>query len=174
MNLVKFEEKYYKDTYEVYAVTIRYAFEGEGLGHLEDDICSEIAYKEALLRSYLNGNADNRRILVATDEAEKVIGTISFGPLGKEILDCVDADFPAEGELGGLYILPHAQGKGAGSALIGGMLEWIKADGISQYALDSGYKNAQKRWLQKFGQPYTVAKDYWGPGFDHMVWLCAL
>ena len=172
MKVVRFEEKYHKATQDVYRITIRYAFELEGLGHLEEDISSEVAYKEKHLSNYLNGNPEKRKILIALDDAGKVIGTISFGPLGKQILDCAGNDFAAEGELGGLYILPEAQGAGVGSALITAMLKWMKEDGIATYALDSGYKNAQKRWINKFGEPYIVAKDYWGPGFDHMVWLC--
>lgn len=44
--------------------------------------------------------------------------------------------------------------------------------GIEEFCFDSGYRNAQKRWLKKFGKPYKIAKDYWGEDGDNMIWLC--
>jgi GNAT superfamily N-acetyltransferase len=74
--------------------------------------------------------------------------------------------------LGSLYVLPHFQGKGVGSALIQSMITFLHELGVEQFCLDSGFKSAQKRWLRKFGEPYKIAKDFWGEGSDHMVWLC--
>jgi len=76
------------------------------------------------------------------------------------------------GELGSIYVLPHLQGLGIGSALIQAMVNELNDRGIDHFSLDSGYKEAQCRWIRKFGEPYLVAKDYWGPGKDHMIWLC--
>lgn len=39
-----------------------------------------------------------------------------------------------------------------------------------EFCLDSGYTNAQKVWKKKFGEPDYLLKDYWGEGFDHMIW----
>lgn len=75
------------------------------------------------------------------------------------------------GEVGGLFVLPSYQGQGIGSALIQAMVEHNAVMGRGQFCLDSGYKQAQKRWLRKFGAPYKVVKDYWGQGLDHMIWL---
>jgi len=76
------------------------------------------------------------------------------------------------GELGSLYVAPSYQNQGIGSALIKEMMIFLKEQGIEQFCLDSGYKRAQTRWLRKFGEPYKVVKDYWGPDSIHMVWLC--
>jgi len=59
-----------------------------------------------------------------------------------------------------------------GSALINAMVAHLYKQGLDQFCLDSGYKRAQKRWLRKFGEPYKVVKDYWGPDIDNMIWLC--
>ena len=75
-------------------------------------------------------------------------------------------------QLGSLFVLPRYQGQGVGSALISAMVAHLYKQGIEQFFLDSGYKLAQKRWLRKFGEPYKVVKDYWGPDYDHMIWLC--
>lgn len=76
------------------------------------------------------------------------------------------------GELGGLYVLPEYQGQGVGSALISEMLMYLHNKGVKQFWLDCGLKGAQKRWLRKFGEPYKVAKNYWGKDADHLIWLC--
>ena len=60
----------------------------------------------------------------------------------------------------------------SGSSLIQAMMNELHDRGIDHFSLDSGYKEAQCRWIRKFGEPYLVAKDYWGPGKDHMIWLC--
>lgn len=52
---------------------------------------------------------------------------------------------------------------------IGSLLDEIH---ITQFCLDSGYRIAQQKWRQKFGEPYVVTKDYWGEGSENMVWLC--
>lgn len=171
MTITKPTQSHIEDTCHVYAIAIRDAFEKEGLGHLEEDITSEIAYKRTLLTDFVSGNDTERFILIAI-ENDQVIGTISYGPCGKEIQTCTDAHFPAEGELGGLYVLPNAQGRGVGSKLIHAMIHEMHLMALKQFALDSGYTRAQKRWIQKFGDPYLIAQDFWGPGLHHMIWLC--
>jgi GNAT superfamily N-acetyltransferase len=76
------------------------------------------------------------------------------------------------GELGSLYVLPSYQGLGVGSTLIKELMAYLSKQGIEQFCLDSGYQRAQVKWLRKFGEPYKVVKDYWGPDSVHMVWLC--
>jgi len=101
-----------------------------------------------------------------------VIGTISYGPCGDDIKICTDNQLDAVGEVGSIYVLPEYYGQGVASALIGAMAAYLYQSGVEQFCLDSGYKHAQKRWLRKFGEPYKIAKDYWGEGSDHMIWLC--
>lgn len=57
------------------------------------------------------------------------------------------------------------------SALIHAMIAHLAEQGVDRFCLDSGYKRAQKMWLRKFGAPYMVVQDYWGPGSDHLIWL---
>lgn len=162
--------EHYDSVCRVYEEAISGAFQAMGLGERVEDIRAEIEYKESLLRQYIDCQLEGWLMLIAVSDAT-VLGAISFGPCGGEIVALTDSSFPAEGELGGLYVLPAAQNKGVGSALITSMLSQLARMGIKQFALDSGYKEAQQRWIRKFGNPYLVAKDYWGEGYDHMVWL---
>jgi N-acetylglutamate synthase-like GNAT family acetyltransferase len=155
----------------VFEQSIPDAFEQEGLGHLKEDIQQEIEHKKQLLHKSLNLADANISFLIAKVN-EEVIGTISFGSCGEEIRLCTANQLDDVGELGSLYVLPSCQGQGVGSALIKAMVSHLNKQGIDQFCLDSGYKRAQTKWLRKFGEPYTVAKDYWGHGSDHMVWQC--
>ncbi|MGG6311825.1 GNAT family N-acetyltransferase [Paenibacillus macerans] len=155
----------------VFELAIPDAFAREGLGDLEEEIHGEIGHKQKMLNSALASANAGVRFLIAKAEGE-VVGTISFGPCGKEIRECTHQALDDVGELGSLYILPSYQGQGLGSALIKALATQLHRQGIKRFCLDSGYRRAQQRWLRKFGEPYTVGKDYWGPGHDHMVWLC--
>ncbi|MGC7871998.1 GNAT family N-acetyltransferase [Desulfosporosinus sp. SYSU MS00001] len=155
----------------VFETTIPDAFNNEGLGHRKEDILREITYKKQLLESSLDKSSLSIYFMIAKLN-ETVIGTISFSSCGEDIKKCTENQLNNIGELGSLFILPPYQGQGVGSELINTMLKHLSEQGIDWFCLDSGYKIAQKRWLRKFGEPYKVVKDYWGPNYDHMIWLC--
>lgn len=155
----------------LYQITIRDAFEREGLGHLVSDIQQEIESKKRMAEASLNPQNSDTYFWVAKIDGA-VAGTISYAPCGKDIRTCTGNQLDAVGELGSLYILPEYQGQGIGSALIEAVTVFLREQGIDQFCLDSGYRRAQTRWLRKFGEPFTVVKDYWGPDSVHMVWLC--
>lgn len=168
----------------VFERTIPEAFAGEGLEHLIEEIREEIEGKNRLVDAALRFEpgldplqpwpyeADGDVFFLVARSAREVVGTISFGPCGKEIAECTRHALDDVGELGSLYVLPAYQGQGIGAALIQAMAEELKGRGIERFCLDSGYKRAQQKWLRKFGEPYAVAKNYWGPGQDYLVWLC--
>ncbi|WP_440117821.1 GNAT family N-acetyltransferase [Paenibacillus sp. QZ-Y1] len=160
--------------YQVFETSIPFAFNQEGIGSLHEDIQGEIEHKKALLHSALhsdNTKKSNVFFLLAKRD-DRIVGTISFGPCGKEIQECTDHQLNNIGELGSLYVLPEVQGQGIASALIQALVTELQRRGIQQFCLDSGYRTAQKKWQRKFGEPYAVAKNYWGEGTDHIVWLC--
>lgn len=160
-----------KSVCQVFETSIPDAFEKEELGLLKENIHREIEHKKHLLDSSLNFTGSSTYFLIAKLD-ETVVGTISFGSCGEDIKKCTDNQLDDIGEMGSLYILPDYQDQGVGSELINAMVAYLSKQGIYQFCLDSGYKRAQKRWLRKFGEPYKVVKDYWGPDFDHMIWLC--
>ena len=158
------------DAFHVFETVVRDTFEQEGLGHLEEEIVGEIHHKKKMLTEAIENQGDVF-FLVARWKGQ-VIGTISFGPCGEIIRACTDGALEDIGELGSLLILPEMQNQGVGSKLIYAMIHELHRKGIEVFCLDSGYKRAQKRWVRKFGEPYSIVKDYWGEGSDHMIWLC--
>ena len=160
-----------KSTFRVFETSIPDAFEKEGFGLSKEIIHREIEHKKHLLDASLDTMDSNIYFINAKLE-ETVVGTISFGPCGEDIEKCTENQLDDVGELGSLFVLPPYQGQGVGSALINAMVAHLYKQGLDQFCLDSGYKRAQKRWLRKFGEPYKVVKDYWGPDIDHMIWLC--
>jgi GNAT superfamily N-acetyltransferase len=160
-----------KSACQVFETSIPDAFEKEGLGFLKEHIHREIIHKKHLLGVSLDLPGSNIYFLIAKLDGA-VVGTISFGTCGEDIKKCTENQIHSVGELGSLYVLPRHQGQGIGSAMINAMVAHLSTQGIDQFCLDSGYKRAQKRWLRKFGVPYKVVKDYWGPDSDHMIWLC--
>lgn len=156
---------------EVFETAIPDAFEKEGLSFMKETIDGEILHKKKMLKHALEAPDAGIYFLVAKQK-EQVIGVISISPCGEDIKKCTENELGHLYELGSLYVLPEYQDQGIGSALIGAMIKHLDSQGIAEFCLDSGYKRAQKRWLNKFGAAYRVAPDYWGPGADHMIWLC--
>ncbi|MEC0126616.1 GNAT family N-acetyltransferase [Paenibacillus pabuli] len=163
-----------KSACQVFETSITNAFIKEGLGSLHEDIRDEIEHKKAMLHLALHpdNNKESSVFFLLAKREDTVVGTISYGPCGKEIQECTANQLNQVGELGSLYVLPEVQGQGIGSALIQALAAELHRREITQFCLDSGYRTAQKKWQRKFGEPYAVAKNYWGEGTDHMVWLC--
>ncbi|MDK8189117.1 GNAT family N-acetyltransferase [Paenibacillus sp. UMB7766-LJ446] len=159
---------------QVFETSITNAFMQEGLGALHEDIRDEIEHKKAMLHSALHpdNNKESSVFFLLAKREETVVGTISYGPCGEEIQECTNNQLNRIGELGSLYVLPEVQGQGIGSALIQALATELQRRKITQFCLDSGYRTAQQKWQRKFGEPYAVAKNFWGEGSDHMVWLC--
>lgn len=159
-----------ESAHKLYKIAIADAFKHEGLEDLVTEIEEEVAYKMTMIRDSLFNPQSKYRFLVAKQD-DLVVASISFGPCGKETTTCTEGALDHVGELGSLYVLPTYQGHGLGSDMISSMLLCMQAEGATQFCCDSGYQRAQKRWLNKFGAPYHIAKDFWGPGYDHYIWL---
>ncbi|NLL41737.1 MAG: GNAT family N-acetyltransferase [Firmicutes bacterium] len=155
--------------YTVLERAIAQAFEDEGIP--EQEAKEEIEFKKSLILQSVEGRQAELVFMVAKLEGQ-VVGTSSYGPCGDDVRECTNGELAGLGELGGLYVLPEYQGQGVASAMIAAMLNYLHSIGIEQFCLDCGLKEAQKIWRHKFGAPYAVAKDYWGEGSDHLVWLC--
>lgn len=161
------EENEIKNLFEI---TIRSAFEEQGVGHLSEFIEEEVETKMQMVKKFLECN-NEYYFLVAKIEGS-IVGAISFGSCGNIIRQCCEGQLNNVGELGSLYVLPEYQDQKIGSDLINSLILYLKQNQIENFCLDSGYKKAQKRWIRKFGQPYKIIKNYWGLNSDHFIWYC--
>jgi GNAT superfamily N-acetyltransferase len=156
---------------QFFSTVIKHTFAREGLGDLLDDIDNEIESKKQYLKSDLDTNGSNRYFLIASEKKDAlIIGTIEYGPANDLIRTCTDGALNEVYEIGTVFVHPDYQGHGVGTLLLNVMFLTFLNRGIKEFCLDSGYGNAQKIWMKKFGQPDYWLKDYWGNGSDHMIW----
>ncbi|RDU35602.1 GNAT family N-acetyltransferase [Neobacillus piezotolerans] len=141
----------------------------EGIGELVDDMEDEIQTKEAYLKKDFSSNGEERHFLVAS-KGGRIVGTIEFGPASSLILECTHGALSGLMEVGTVFVHPEFQQRGIGSLLLSSIFRELGNRGIDECCLDSGYRTAQKIWKKRFGEPEYVLKDFWGKGFDHMIW----
>lgn len=158
-----------EELHQFFRIVISETFAKEGLAGLIDDIETEIESKNNYLHLDLDSKGEKRYFLIALAE-NKIIGTIEYGPASKLIQDCTNGKLGNLVEVGTVFVLPYYQRQGIGNKMLNQMLYTLKARGIQEFCLDSGYKNAQTIWKKKFGEPDYLLKDYWGQGQDHMIW----
>lgn len=146
-------------------------FAREGLSELLDDIENEIEIKKQYLKYDFVSNGEKRYFLIALDKkCNKVIGTIEYGHASELINICTNGALKGMYEVGTVFVLPDYQRRGVGTLLLNVMFFTLLNRRIKEFCLDSGYTNAQKIWKKKFGESDYLLKDYWGKGFDHMIW----
>ena len=144
-------------------------FAKEGLEGLIDEIEDEIEHKKKYLNTDLESSGENRYFLIALD-GDKIIGTIEYGIASDLINSCTDGELREMVEIGTIFVYPEYQRRGIGNLLLNVMYLTLQNRCIEEFCLDSGYVNAQKIWKKKFGEPNYLLKDYWGEGYDHMIW----
>lgn len=154
---------------QFFSLVITDTYMKEGIGEKFDDIKAEIEVKEKYLKSDFESNGELRYFLIAVD-GNKIIGSIEYGPISDLIMDCTNHAFEEIFEVGTVFVHPDYQRNGVGNLLLNSMYLTLQKKGVEEFYLDSGYMNAQKIWIKKFGQPDYLLKDYWGKGFDHMIW----
>lgn len=144
-------------------------FEKEGIGDKVDDLEEEIIMKERYLQSDLESGGKKRYFLIAVADG-KIIGSIEFGPASELIAECTKGALKGFREVGMVFVHPDWQRQGVGSLLLREVGQVLEGRGVDDICLDSGYLRAQLIWKKKFGPPEYVLKDYWGEGFDHLIW----
>ncbi|WP_316571689.1 GNAT family N-acetyltransferase [Neobacillus sp. YIM B06451] len=157
------------ELHRFFRTVISDTYRKEGIGDQVDDLEDEIKTKEAYLAKDLESNGRDRYFLVA-DTGERIVGSIEIGPASSLIRECTDGELSGLLEVGTVFVHPEFQQKGIGNLLLASIFGVLKDRGINECCLDSGYRSAQQIWKKKFGVPDYVLKDYWGIGFDHMIW----
>jgi GNAT superfamily N-acetyltransferase len=152
-----------------FRTVINDTFVKEGIGERLDDICDEIIAKEKYLESDLKSSGMKRYFLIAL-EGDQIIGSIEYGPASELIINCTNNAFRELIEVGTVFVHPDFQRIGLGNMLLNAMYFTLQKKGIEEFCLDSGYSGAQKIWKKKFGEPDYLLMNYWGEGYDHMIW----
>jgi GNAT superfamily N-acetyltransferase len=154
---------------QFFKLVITQTFHKEGIGEKLTDIQDEINIKKKYLENDLESNGEKRYFLIAVDD-DKIIGSIEYGPASELICHCTKNALKGLPEVGTVFVAPEYQRNGIGNLLLDSMYMTLKIRGIKEFCLDSGYTSAQKIWTKKFGDPDYLLKNYWGEGFDHMIW----
>jgi GNAT superfamily N-acetyltransferase len=154
---------------EFFEIVLRDTFERNGISDLVDTIAEEIEDKRRCLNQDIESNGTNRYFLIAK-EADKIVGSIEYGASNELISSCTNGKLKNLMEIGTVFVHPDYQKNGIGSRMLNLIFIEFKKNRIKEFCLDSGYKSAQKTWINKFGNPEYHLKDYWGEAADHMVW----
>ncbi|HWO95274.1 MAG TPA: GNAT family N-acetyltransferase [Bacillus sp. (in: firmicutes)] len=158
-----------KKLHQFFRIVITDTFMKEGIGEKVEDKEDEIEMKIKYLERDFESNGEKRYFLIALD-GDKMIGSIEYGPSSELISKCTNHALKHLIEVGTVFVHPDYQRKGIGNLLLNKMYLTLQERGIEEFCLDSGYIGAQKIWKKKFGNPAYLLKDYWGEGYDHMIW----
>jgi len=116
-------------------------------------------------------NPENGTNVVAEDLQGRVIGVMGIYPVDPEMQQYVTTDNPRE--INNAYVADDVRGSGAGKSLVKKLESIGLQRGYKELVLNSGprYKETGwEFWKRVYGEPVDVAKDYYGPGYDAMVW----
>ena len=154
---------------EFFELVIRDTFERNDIEDLVDTIAEEIEDKRRCLNQDIESDGKNRYFLIAKED-DKIVGSIEYGPSNELISSCTNGEVKELIEIGTVFVHPDYQEKGIGSRMLNLIFIELERNRIKEFCLDSGYKSAQKIWINKFGNPNYHLKNYWGEDADHMVW----
>ncbi|WP_221563183.1 GNAT family N-acetyltransferase [Alkalihalobacillus sp. TS-13] len=158
-----------EELHQLFRTVITDTFAKEGIEDMLDDLSEEIEAKKKYLKSDLESNGENRFFLIAVD-GDEIIGCIEYGPASELINKCTNNAYKGLMEIGTVFVHPDYQRKGVGKLLLNEIYLSLEKKRFEEFCLDSGYSSSQKIWKKKFGEPAYVLKDYWGEGYDHMIW----
>jgi GNAT superfamily N-acetyltransferase len=158
-----------EELHQLFKTVITDTYEKEGLGDYHEEINNEIEEKKEFLQEYIESYGKKRFFLIASYQ-DKIVGVISYGPCGELIKELSNNRFDHVGEIGTAFVLPEYHNKGIGTILLNSMCLSLIGMNIDEFCLDSGYTIAKQIWRKKLGEPAIVVKDYWGEGYDHIIW----
>lgn len=162
-----------EELHNLFKLVLTDTFIKEGIENNIQLLEEEIECKKKYLQHDLDSNGKLRYFLIA-EHNEKIIGTIEYGRSSDLINNCTNEKLAHLVEVGTVFVRPDYQRQGVGNLLLNAMFEILKDRGKKEFCLDSGYPNAQKIWMKKFGTPDYYFENYWGENLHHMIWRIAL
>ena len=167
MKITKLLERDLYQLEEFFKVVISDTAQKEGIT-IPGFVDEEVEEKMELCRKFFKED-NNISILIAMD-GSRIIGTISSSYCNLDIKSVIKDLEEDAVKIGAVYIHPSCQRRGIAKLLLTSMCRILKSKDIKEFYLDSGYKSAQIYWRQQFGEPFFIAKEYWGPEADNMIW----
>lgn len=137
---------------------------------IDDFVGDEVNYKSKNLRDAFDNDNNIERVFLVAVMDDKIIGTIGYGPCSDIIDEHGGRDTKGLNEIGSAYVLPEYQSKGVMNVLFNAIILTLRARGIDEICLDSGYMIAKKIWEKKLGKPNVILRDFWDEGVDHHIW----
>lgn len=154
---------------DFFKLVLKDTFEKNGIENLVEDYEQEIREKREFLNEDIESSGTKRYFLVA-EIGNDIIGTIALGSANHLINRCTNNKLKDLIEIGTVFVHPAYQHKGIGNLMLNYIYDVLNRKDIKEFCLDSGYKNAQKIWLKKFGDPKYHFAGFWGEGTDYMIW----
>jgi len=105
--------------------------------------------------------ADNAELMIAVDEADKILGTVTYAGLGSPYAEHVSS--PEEASFRMLVVDPAARGQGVGEALVRWCIDRAADSGVRWLRLSTqaGMSSAGRLYL-RLGFARTPERD-WSP-----------
>jgi len=170
IHIVRPKEEDFNQIHQLYSITVKNNFQQEGiLDSPKGLIESVIEGLIKLLKQDFDSNGKEEYHLIAKNK-DTIVGTIAYGKPNQIILDNLKLNSSKTPEIKSVYILPEFQNKGIGSLLFKNILTHLSKNGIKDFCLDSGYRNAQQFWKRKLGDPSFILDKYWTFENHHMIW----
>ena len=154
--------------YEFFKTVLSYAYEINGIDDAKG-MLEEWNDKKRILNQDFDTAGRDRFFLFAEYEG-RIIGCVESGIANDLMKRCTNNAFEGLPEIGTVYTHPGYHRQGVASQLLYHLFRELEAQGIDEFCLDSGFKEAQKIWRKKYGPPEYFLKDFWGEGSSHMVW----
>ncbi|PKM95637.1 MAG: GNAT family N-acetyltransferase [Firmicutes bacterium HGW-Firmicutes-1] len=154
---------------ELFEIVLIDTFQLNGISDLIDTFNKEINDKRQCLNQDFESGGKSRYFLIAKYK-DIIVGSVEYGPANELIVSCTNGELKELMEIGTVFVHPDYQRMGIGRRMLNAIIMELEKNGIEEFCLDSGYKSAQKIWINKFGYPHYFLKDYWGKNVDHMVW----
>jgi len=112
------------------------------------------------------------QFMVAEALDGSVLGLARISPVSEKVKQFAQSNNPVE--LFNLYVAAgQNKGKGVGTALFEAVQSLAREQGYTEVMLNSGPRYKESGWgfyEKVIGPPAGAMKDYYGPGYDAMVW----
>jgi GNAT superfamily N-acetyltransferase len=107
------------------------------------------------------GRAEKAEVMVAVDESDRILGTVTYAPYGSPYAEHTDSPEGAAFRM--LVVDPAARGQGVGEALVRWCVDWARESGVRSLRLSTqaGMTTAGRLYL-RLGFVRTPDRD-WSP-----------